>query len=271
MEVISSRNNPRVKEVRLLKQAKIRRQSGFCVVEGIWHFIEAVESWRQGGYATLIRVFFAPKLLRSQLALQTIEEVSRQGIPCYAVEESVFCSMTDKENPQGVLAIVRLRQLSLMNIDLQEIKWMVALVEPQDPGNVGTILRTMDAVGAQALFILDGGVDPFHPEMTRASMGTIFWIPILRISFQEMINWAALNEIYIYGTSAHATKLYTAMERYQQPCILLLGNEREGLSEPQRQACHELLRIPMSGRVSSLNLATAAGVMLYHMWHKLRA
>ncbi|MCS7246969.1 MAG: RNA methyltransferase [Anaerolineales bacterium] len=269
MEFISSRNNPKIKEVRLLKQSKIRRRGGFCIVEGIWHFIEAVESWKQGGYASLVRVFYAPKLLKSEIALQTIEEVSRRGVPCFSVEEVVFRSIAEKENPQGVLAIVRLRQPSLEELNLQESGWLVGLVEPQDPGNVGTILRTMDAVGACGLFLLDGGVDPFHPEVIRASMGAIFWIPVWRLSFQEMVEWAAYNDVRIYGTSAHATKLYTEIESYERPCLLLLGSEREGLTTPQRQACHELLRLPMCGRVSSLNLAVAAGVMLYHMHRKI--
>lgn len=269
MEFISSRNNPRVKEVRLLRQTKVRRQSGFCVVEGIWHFIEAVEAWKQGAYASLIRVFYAPNLLKSEIALETIQDVARRGVPTFTVEESVFRSMAEKENPQGVLAIVRLRQPLLESINPQATGWMVGLVEPQDAGNVGTILRTMDAVGAQALFLIDGGVDPFHPEISRASMGTVFWIPVLQVSFQELIHWAAFNEVYIYGTSAHAVKLYTEIRRYNKPCILLLGNERQGLTEPQRQACHELLRLPMGGRVTSLNLAVAAGVMLYDMQQKM--
>ncbi len=269
MEFISSRNNPRVKEVRLLKQARVRRQSSLCIVEGIWHFIEAVEAWKHGGYATLIRVFYAPNLLKSELALQAIEDVSRMGIPSYAVEETVFRSMAEKENPQGILALIKLRQLTLRDLNPAEVGWIVALVEPQDPGNVGTILRTMDAVGAQCLLMVDGGVDPFHPEITRSSMGALFWIPVIRLSFEEMIHWAAFNEVRIYGTSAHAVKLYTEIQRYERPCILLLGSEREELTEPQRQACHELLRLPMGGRVSSLNLAIAAGVMLYDMRNKM--
>jgi TrmH family RNA methyltransferase len=269
MEFISSRNNPRIKEIRLLKQAKVRRQSGFCIVEGIWHFIEAVEAWKQGAYASLVRVFYAPSLLKSEIALETIQEVARRGIPCFSVEEGVFRSIAEKENPQGILAIVRLRQPALEDLNPRELSWMVGLVEPQDPGNVGTILRTMDAVGAQGLFLIDGGVDPFHLEVSRASMGAVFWIPTMQVSFQEMIHWAAFNEITIYGTSAHATKLYNEILRFDRPCILLLGNEQHGLTEPQRQACHELLRLPMSGRVSSLNLAVAAGVMLYYMQQKL--
>jgi TrmH family RNA methyltransferase len=177
--------------------------------------------------------------------------------------------MADKENPQGVLAVVRLHLPTLGSLTSKEMGFLVGLVEPQDPGNVGTILRTMDAVGSQGLFLLDGGVDPYHPEVIRASMGAVFWIPILRVSFQEMIQWAADNEFRIYGTSAHALKFYTEIDRYRKPFILLLGNERQGLTEPQRQACHELLKLPMSGRVSSLNLAVAAGVMLYDILRKM--
>ncbi|MFZ5809163.1 MAG: TrmH family RNA methyltransferase [Chloroflexota bacterium] len=269
MEIISSRNNPKIKEARILKNAKYRRQSGLCLVEGIWHFIEAVEAWRQGGYATLIHVFYSPDLLTSELARKIIQEVETAGIPCYAVTADVFSSMAEKEHPQGVLAVVRPKVVKLDQLEADKHDWLVGLVEPQDPGNIGSIMRTMDAVGAKGLLLIDRGAEAFHPEAIRASMGAGFWMPVIQTSFEEMIHWAAMNDYRIYGTSAHGTREVGAIHFYQKPCILLMGSERQGLSQPQRAACHELIRLPMVGRVSSLNLAVATGIMLYDMLAKM--
>lgn len=267
MEIISSRNNPKIKELRLLKQAKIRHQSGLCLVEGIWHFIEAVEAWQNNAYVSLVSVFYAPDLLKSELAREIITRIS-SIIPCYSITTDLFISLAEKENPQGVIAVVRPKQIRFEQLDVSRHDWLVGLVEPQDPGNIGTILRTMDAVGANGLLLIDGGADPYQSECIRASMGAIFWIPVIRTSFQAMIDWAAMNNYILYGTSAHASKIYYDISRYLKPSILLLGSERVGLTQPQREACHELLNIPQLGRTTSLNLAVAAGVMLYDMLAK---
>ncbi|MGB9674151.1 MAG: TrmH family RNA methyltransferase [Anaerolineales bacterium] len=268
MEIISSRNNPKIKEIRMLKQARIRRQSGLCLVEGIWHFIEAVEAWRQGAYANLVSVFYCADMLKSDLALSIIKELEKTTIPCYAVTKDVFVTIAEKENPQGVLAIVRPRNPKLEDLKVTVHDWLIGLVEPQDAGNIGTILRTMDAVAAKGLLLIDGGADPYQNESIRASMGAVFWMPIVRTSFQELIDWAAMNEYIIYGTSAHGKKNYLEIEQYHKPAILLMGSERQGLTQPQREACHELIRLPQYGRVTSLNLAVATGIMLYDMLAK---
>jgi TrmH family RNA methyltransferase len=144
----------------------------------------------------------------------------------------------------------------------QKITYSAALVSPQDPGNVGTILRTLDAVGADALFLLDGGVELYHPTVVRSSMGTIFWKPIIQTSFTEFVDWAHQGNFQLIGTSAHGDIDYqTLVPRI--PWILVLGNEQKGLSIEQINACDVAVSLPMKGRVSSLNLAVAAGVLLY--------
>ncbi|HJX80613.1 MAG TPA: RNA methyltransferase, partial [Candidatus Udaeobacter sp.] len=141
----------------------------------------------------------------------------------------------------------------------------VALVSPQDPGNVGTILRTIDAVDADVIFLLDGGVELYHPSAVRSSMGTIFWKPIIQTSFNEFVSWSRRSRsdgIQLIGTSAHGAVDYK-MLMPKIPWILVLGNEQKGLSAEQMQACDMTVSMPMKGRVSSLNLAVAAGVLLY--------
>ena len=177
----------------------------------------------------------------------------------------VFAALADKENPQGLLALVHQQERSLAELNPQNFPWGVALVAPQDPGNLGTILRTMDAVGASGLLLLDSSVDLYHPNAVRASMGAMFWLPVVSASFADFAAWSRGYGYHIYGTSAHAQVDYRDVPAYAWPRILLLGSEREGLTEEQMQSLRCDVRLPMLGRATSLNLGVAAGVMLYAM------
>ena len=146
-------------------------------------------------------------------------------------------SLAEKENPQGIVAIVTQKIALLELLSPQTIKSAVALVAPQDPGNVGTILRTLDAVGGDGLFLLDGGVDLFHPSVVRASMGAIFWKPVVKTTFVDFIAWARKYRYQLIGTSAHAEMNYREVKLEGAYPILILGNEQKGLSKDQLTAC----------------------------------
>jgi TrmH family RNA methyltransferase len=264
MELITSRSNPKIKQLRSLKSQTGRQESGLLLVEGIFHVGEAVAASRAGKLA-LQAIYYAPDRLKSEFAIELVREQSAEGLPCTAVTAEVFNSIAGKDNPQGILAVARLRHYDLFELDAQNFPWGVALVAPQDPGNVGAILRSIDAVGASGLLLLDGGADAFHPSAVRASMGALFWHPVARATFSEFAQWAQDCSYTVHGTSAHATTDYRAVREYSRPLILLLGSEREGLSPEQAAVCQSMLRLPMHGRVTSLNLAVAAGVMLYAM------
>ena len=173
--------------------------------------------------------------------------------------------------PRGLIALVQQKALRLEALAHGSFHWGAALVSPQDPGNVGTILRTIDAVGADGLFLLDpgpgtgGSVDPYHPTCVRASMGALFWKPVVTASFPAFMDWAKESGYRLIGSSAHATLDYRAIKDQAGPMILLLGSEQKGLTEDQKAACDLVVSMPMRGRVSSLNLAVAAGVLLYAM------
>ena len=268
--MITSLSNPLVKQARALRQKKARDESGMFLVEGIHHVGEALEAdWQ------VESILYAPDLLTSDFALDLISRQSsrfdymssahivpmafRERGP-QPVSVHVMESLAGKENPQGILAVVHQKQGKFS--ELNSPGTAVALVSPQDPCNVGTILRTLDAVGVDALFLLDGGVDLYHPYVVRASMGTIFWKPIIQTSFDEFVRWAREGGYYLIGTSARGAVDYrTLMPKI--PWILVLGNEQKGLSAEQIQACDVAVSMPMIGRVSSLNLAVAAGVLLY--------
>src|SRR5215208_1941921 len=199
--ILTSLSNPLVKQARALHQKKARADSGLFLVEGIHHVGEAISAgW------DVDSVLYAPDLLTSDFARKLIARLSSKA---QAVSAQVIESLADKENPQGILAIVHQKQTQFA--DLPSLRSCVALVAPQDPGNVGTILRTMDAIGADALFLLDGGVELYHPTVIRSSMGTIFWKPVVQTSFDEFVTWARKESYRLVGTSAHGDVDYQTL------------------------------------------------------------
>jgi RNA methyltransferase, TrmH family len=267
IETITSKDNPRVKQARSLRQRSNRQAAGLFLVEGIRHVGEAAAA-AAAGRGRIESIFFSPDLLNSEFALNLVEEQARQGVGCFSVPEKVFVTLAEKDNPQGIVAVVQAQQVRLEDLHPGNFPWGVALVAPQDPGNIGTILRTIDAVGASGLLLLENSADPYLPGAVRASMGSLFWYPLVRASFAGFSAWARQNEYFVYGTSARGSQDYRDVKEYASPRVLLMGSEREGLSEEQMGACNQLLRLPMQGRVSSLNLAVATGVFLFDMHAK---
>jgi TrmH family RNA methyltransferase len=254
-------SNPLVKKARTLHQKKARLESGLFLVEGIRPVGEAVEAgWEVDS------ILYAPELLVSNFGQDLVSRLASKVQP---VSRQVMESLADKDNPQGILALVRQRSTQLQR--LEGLRSGVALVAPQDPGNVGTVLRTMDAVGADVLFLLDGGVELYHPTVVRSSMGTLFWKPVIQTSFDEFINWARTfgpEGVQLIGTSAHHGDVDYQSLIPNIPWVLVMGNEQKGLSKEQTNLCDVTVSLPMKGRVSSLNLAVATGVLLYQYFTK---
>lgn len=251
--MITSTSNALIKKVRGLYNKKKRIESKTFLVEGIRHIGEAV----QAGWEVEL-ILYAPELLTSNFAKDLLQKNKRMKLQ--PVSSQVMETLAQKENPQGIIAVVHQKEYKIT--DLQDINYVAALVSPQDAGNVGSILRTLDALQADALFLLDGGVELYHPSVIRASMGALFWKPIVQTSFLEFIEWAKRKNIQLIGSSSKAEIDYrTLIPNY--PWALVLGNEQKGLTPEQQNACSVTVSIPMRGRVSSLNLSAAAAVLLY--------
>jgi len=252
-----------VKLARSLKQKKNRQESGLFLVEGIHHIGAAIEAgW------DVHALLYSEEQLKSQFARKLVQDQVTRGTCCISIPLKILESLADKENPQGILGIIREKSWDINDINLNTYKWGVALISPQDPGNIGSILRSLDCAGGDALFLVDGGVDVFNPACVRASMGALFWKPVVTTTFQGMETWARSSKIVLMGTSAHASLDYLSLGRQEQPLLLVFGNEQKGMSSLQQQACDQVFSLPMFGHASSLNLSVAAGIFMYALIDK---
>ncbi len=263
-ELISSKNNSRIKSMRKLRSRQERDRTGTFLVEGIRQVSEAIQSG-----ADLVELVVAPELLRSQFALDLVEQEVGEGTQLLTVSADVFGSFSERDHPHGLAAVVRQRWTNLNDVKVESHALWIALESIADPGNLGTILRTGDAVGASGVILLGQSTDPFDAAVVRASMGAVFTLQIARAAADELVDWARNHRIALAGTSPDATLDYQSVD-YPAPLVLLMGSERHGLPENLQRACDPLVRLPMAGRVDSLNLAVATGVVLYEVFNQRR-
>jgi TrmH family RNA methyltransferase len=261
---ITSSSNAKIRLVRALQQRKERDSSRLFVAEGRFIIGEALTA-----RAEIEFICYAPGLLKGRFSHELVEQARAAGVSLVETSAQILAQVSEKEHPQGLLAVVRQQRVRLDDLSPANFPWGVALVSPQDPGNLGAILRTIDAVGASGLVLLEGGVDAYHPTAVRASMGALFWHPVVSASFGEWADWTRQHGYAAIGTSAHAATDYREVGHYRLPLMLLMGSEREGLTPDQTANCALMLRLPMRGRVTSLNLAVATGVMLYAVAERL--
>ncbi len=262
--LITSPANPRIKQFRKLRERKERQQSGLFFAEGLRIVIEAAHQ-----AASIQTVITAPGLLTSQAGGKTIHQLRQQGVEILEVSEDVFRSLAMKEDPQGIAAVIHQAWTPLEQVHLEESTVWVALDSVADPGNLGTILRTMDAVGGEGIILLDQSTDPYDPTAVRASMGALFSQKLVGAKFGEFTDWKKRQQVHVVGTSDKASDDYH-LSRYPSSLILLMGSERHGLSADALALCDQVVRIPMAGISDSLNLAVATAVVLYEVFNQRR-
>jgi TrmH family RNA methyltransferase len=261
---ISSHSNQKIKDIRALRQRKERTRTGLAFIEGIRIVTDAIR--HPGVVETLV---VATELLTSAFARELVQEQRQAGMPYLEVTAEVFRGISQKDGPQGLGAVIRQRWESLEQVRLADDFCWVALDAIQDPGNLGTILRTCDAVGCSGVILLGQSTDPYDPEALRASMGAIFSQRLVKASFDAFATWKQQHDYRVIGTSGDAQAEYTEVT-YEFPLILLMGSERQGLSPEQQAICDMVISIPMVGQSDSLNLAIATGVTLYEMFRQRR-
>lgn len=262
-ELITSVSNNTVKKIRALRQRHVRLEQGSFFVEGIRIVAEAVQTG-----ADVECLVVAPELLNSAFAHELITSLS--GIKRLDVSGQVFASLSSKQGPQGLAAVIKQRWGRLEELRLGPDDLWVALDAPQDPGNLGTIMRTADAVGAAGLVLIGNSADPYDPGTVRASMGSLFALQVVQTDLPSFLTWRQSCGATVVGTAGGGAVHYRQAV-YKRPLLLLSGSERQGLPDELLNVCDQLVRIPMVGRCDSLNLAVATSVVLYEVFAQTKS
>lgn len=257
--IIAGRKNPGLKQIRALPKRPERKRTGLAPVEGLRLVTEAL------AFPGLVRqLVVAPELLKSLHGWGLVQDQKARGAPVLSLGTEAFERISRRSGPQGIAAVIAQRWNHLNQVTLSPGDCWIALAAMQDPGNLGTILRSCGATGCRGVFLLDRTTDPYDPTALRASMGAIFSQRLVRTSFQIFAEWIHLHRYPVIGTSDAAALSYRNVE-YSSPVVLLLGSERLGLSPEQQALCERVVYIPMNGCCASLTVAIATAVVLYEI------
>ncbi|MRR29170.1 RNA methyltransferase, partial [bacterium] len=253
-----------IKFIRKLADRKERQQSGLFFVEGLRIVGEAVQkNWE---IETLV---VAPELLISLFGQQLVADVATRQVRVEEVSADVFRSLSLKDGPQGIAAVIHQRWTSLDDVHLNPGDTWIALDSVQDPGNLGTILRTSDSAGCRGVILLDQSTDPFDPGTVRASMGAVFSQPMIKTSLPAFASWKKRESAAVIGTSDKGKQDYHRFN-YPDKLVVLMGSERQGLQEQHLALCSEVVSIPMQGASDSLNLSVATALVVYEVVNQRR-
>jgi TrmH family RNA methyltransferase len=261
---ITAFSNPLVKQVRGLRDKKNRRREGMFMAEGLRILTEA----RDSGYLPKL-LFYNGSEPPHRLLSELVAAVEAAGGEAIETNADILHKLSGKDNPQVVLGVFEELPTGLPDLDRNAASLWIVAQALRDPGNLGTILRTGDAVGAGGLILVDECVDPFSVESVRASMGALFTQRIATAPWEEFVAWLRAGEGELIGTSLNATQDYQ-QPRYAKPAFILVGNEAQGLPKAYETECDTLVKIPMLGRADSLNAAVATAVMAYEVINQWR-
>jgi RNA methyltransferase, TrmH family len=257
--MITSKSNPSVKEIRLLKQAKYRQARGEYFIEGV-RLVE--EALRQS--IPVLKIAYSPRLERTERGAEVLS-IARKKIPeaeWLYLSDEVMATLCDTQTHQGILAVLKKRERSFEEL-WQKKKMIVLLHELQDPGNLGTIFRLADAGGAGGLILSRGTIDPYGPKVVRASMGSLWRVPFLKDQdIDECLGKLRSRGYRIWATAVRGAPSFWEVD-FSQPSTVLFGQEGAGLPDDLMKAADGLLTIPMAPEVDSLNVAMAAGLVIY--------
>lgn len=244
---------------RLQNQRSYRDQSHLFYCEGVRNFIAALD---QG--CEIETLVYSERLLTSPLARKLVRQTKRAGVPFAALSPEQFRQISLTERASGVGAILRQTLKPLPGLTPGPKSCWIALEAVRLPGNFGTLIRSASATGVAGFVLLGDRIDPYDPAVVRASMGAIYGQRLARATFDEFRRWVKHHHLNVVGASPDGMADYDRVE-YPRPTVLMLGEERKGLTTRQRALCHQLVRIPMRPGSDSLNLGVAGSLLLYQI------
>lgn len=251
--MITSPQNPKIRNILALEKARERKKQHLCVIEGIKELSLAVA----GGYA-VNSVFFCPDIIGETEVLKLVKD-ERLLIP---VQHAVFEKIAYRESTGGIVALATPKEHSLASLSLRADPLVLILEGVEKPGNLGAILRTADAAGADAVIICDPQTDFYNPNVIRSSVGCVFTTAIASASSAETIEWLKARNINIYCTYLQASIPYYETD-FRRGCAIVMGTESTGLSDLWVRESDANIIIPMQGKIDSMNVSTAAAVVVF--------
>jgi TrmH family RNA methyltransferase len=259
-EHVSSVANDTVKLLKALASKKTRAETGLFLAEGARHAEEALKHGWKPAYA-----FAGREALERPKTAELMGRLKSAGARTLSGSDKVMAAIARKDNPQTVVAAFHQKLTPLSEFPATGPRRFVALYEVRDPGNLGTVVRTADAAGVDGVILVGKTCDPFSVEAVRATMGSLFAMRLAEAEFAAFDAWRRKIGAHIVAASMHGDHRHDEA-RWSERSIVLMGNEQSGLPQDVEAACDELVRIPMSGSADSLNLASAASVMIYECW-----
>lgn len=260
---ITSHSNPIIKDIKgLVALRKHRTQTGLFVAEGLKLATDALAAgW------TVRYLAIGPEARDNPVALKAAATAKARGALILEVNTPILEAITRKDNPQMVVGVYEQQMMPLEAIDPRASTVWIALDRVRDPGNLGTIIRTADAVGASGVILIGDCTDPFAVEAVRATMGSLFHVPLVKTSPEAFKAFVGRWPGTVVATHLEGSVDYRTVD-YTEPALLVMGNEQQGLSADLAAACKTLVRIPQAGQADSLNLAVATGIALYEIRRK---
>ncbi len=259
MIYIQSSQNNTIKEIKALHQKKHRDAQGLYFVEGIRFVYDAIDNEQK-----INKIIISDKLETLNGGNQLISRISEACSDIYAVPDKLFREISDTQTPQGVLAVLEKRHTDLQ-ATIKAGNAIVVLDGLQDPGNVGTIIRTADAAGVSAVLMTKGCVDLYSPKVLRSTMGSVFHMPIFEnLDITDIIQMLKANDYKVIASHLEGENNYYDEDLACKSAIIV-GNEANGINDETAAAADRLVKIPMPGRAESLNASIAAGIMIYEL------
>ena len=245
---------------RLQIDRKYRSACGLFYIEGVRNFVQAMDN-----RFDITTILFSEKLLTAPLARKLVRHARRCGVSSISLTPEEFRKISYTERASGVGAIARQSWSKLSDISPQAGLCWVVLETVRSLGNLGTLIRTSEAVGGAGFIFVGKDINPFEPDVVRASMGAIFHQTFVRTDLNALRRWMRHHSCHGIGASPDGT-IHLHQFNYPPSTLLFLGEERQGLTPQQRDLCQHLIKIPMVGNTDSLNLAVAGSLLMYEVY-----
>jgi RNA methyltransferase, TrmH family len=255
--ILTSTANPRVRAAISLRDRRERDRTGLTVVDGAREMRRALDAG-----VDVAEAFICEPLLAGADARAVLDRLQADGSTVHSVSEPVFARLAFGERAEGIVVVLRIPSLGLDGLALPANPLVIVIEGIEKPGNIGAVLRSADAAGADALIVADPRTDPFNPNAIRASAGTVFSLPLAAASTESTLAWIRGLGLRVVAARVDADRLYTDMD-LTGPLAIALGSESEGLSPVWTDSDIEGIRLPMLGVADSLNVSVCAAILLY--------